>query len=43
MKFWVLVSLILISMSFADDDPRKVLIVYNTAFPDRNGDGVGDS
>jgi len=43
MKFWVLASLILISITLADDDPRKVLIVYNTAFPDRNGDGIGDS
>ena len=40
----VLLTLLILSFTLlGDDDPAKVLIVYNTAFPDNNGDGIGDS
>jgi len=31
------------SALLADDNPSRVLVIYNAAFPDFNGNGVGDS
>ncbi len=40
----LLTSIFIVAISvIGDDDPAKVLVVYNTAFPDYNGDGLGDS
>ncbi len=42
-KIILILSLFFASALFSDDDPAKVLVVYNTSFPDNNGNGIGDS
>ncbi len=41
--FSVLLIIFTISVTIADDDPSKILIVYNTNFTDNNDNGIGDS